>query len=102
MPRRTRDQKHTLEEAEEFASMRAKLIIGLNAMPVVREGRQFIAFIEDRARGFSQEEAATARDERWFVFLLLAVDRRSLESELPVRASGETVVIVELIECLFS
>eukprot|EP00971_Amphidinium_carterae_P123122 2437905-Amphidinium_carterae.1 len=26
------------------------------------------------------------------------VDRRSLESELPVRASGETVVLVELIE----
>eukprot|EP00971_Amphidinium_carterae_P092657 1835093-Amphidinium_carterae.1 len=33
------------------------------AREVVREGRQFFAFIEDRARGFSQEEAVTAREK---------------------------------------
>eukprot|EP00971_Amphidinium_carterae_P006548 129147-Amphidinium_carterae.1 len=33
------------------------------AREVVREGRQFFAFIEDSARGFSQEEAVTARSK---------------------------------------
>eukprot|EP00971_Amphidinium_carterae_P263705 5231711-Amphidinium_carterae.2 len=74
---RTRQQTHTLEEAEEIACLQARLsCVECNArdfkivaehehniaQEVVREGRQFFAFIEDRARGFSQEEATTARE----------------------------------------
>eukprot|EP00971_Amphidinium_carterae_P128430 2544113-Amphidinium_carterae.2 len=78
---RTRSQTHTLEEAEELPSLRAKLSsVECNArdlhmmaehehhiaQEVVREGRQFFAFIEDRARGFQSRrflEAATAREK---------------------------------------
>eukprot|EP00971_Amphidinium_carterae_P319492 6349663-Amphidinium_carterae.1 len=73
----TRRETHTLEEAEEIASLKAQLsCVECNACDlkivaehehnvareVVREGRQFFACIEDRARGFSQEEATTARE----------------------------------------
>eukprot|EP00971_Amphidinium_carterae_P044486 874893-Amphidinium_carterae.1 len=65
-------------EAEEIASLKARLsCVERNAhdlhlmaehehniaREVVREGRQFFAFIEDRARGFGQEEAVTAREK---------------------------------------
>eukprot|EP00971_Amphidinium_carterae_P213059 4228862-Amphidinium_carterae.2 len=75
---RTRSQSHTLEEAEEIACIKAKVsCIECNArdfkivaehehsvaQEVVQEGQKFFAFIEDRARGFSLEEATSAREK---------------------------------------